>query len=168
MSDEQDSKVRLSSNESARGVNVKRRWLTLVVLLAVAVTLTLTIIAAGRVNAGTNAHGVHPAAQGGDNHYANFLHDGNHNQGCDTCHQRSRDQGIVPGWPYHDSCYKCHGALVNPPDTQFCGICHTDGDVDTGNPSRKAFPTKFKERFNMKFDHAQHNQGGALPKEGCA
>ena len=47
----------------------------------------------------------------------------------------------------------------------MCSICHQS--VNGNDPPRKAFPDKFKESFNMKFDHAQHMTGGARPKNGC-
>lgn len=32
----------------------------------------------------------------------------------------------------------------------------------------RAFPSKFNESFNAKFDHAQHNSGDARPSSACA
>jgi hypothetical protein len=34
-------------------------------------------------------------------------------------------------------------------------------------PPRKAFPSDFKEKFNVKFDHVQHMTGSARPEKGC-
>jgi hypothetical protein len=48
----------------------------------------------------------------------------------------------------------------------MCVICHTD--VNSGNPPLKSFPSKFKESFNVKFDHSQHMSGSARPPSGCA
>jgi len=41
-------------------------------------------------------------------------------------------------------------------------------NTSTNNPPLKNFPTSFNEPFNVKFDHAQHNDGGARPQRGCA
>jgi c(7)-type cytochrome triheme protein len=39
--------------------------------------------------------------------------------------------------------------------------------VSGNNPPLKVFTDKFKESFNIKFDHAQHMTGAARPKNGC-
>jgi c(7)-type cytochrome triheme protein len=39
--------------------------------------------------------------------------------------------------------------------------------VNGNDPPRKGFPDRFKETFNVSFDHAQHLTGNARPKSGC-
>jgi c(7)-type cytochrome triheme protein len=48
----------------------------------------------------------------------------------------------------------------------MCTICHSD--VNTAKAPLKSFPANFKERFNVKFDHAQHMNAAVRPKNGCA
>ena len=84
---------------------------------------------------------------------------------CSACHQRT-DNSARPGFPGHRECTGCHLTQFTTPNVPMCSICHTD--VNGNNPPLKAFPSNFKESFNMKFDHAQHMTGAARPKNGCA
>lgn len=48
----------------------------------------------------------------------------------------------------------------------MCAICHDKLDADP--PTVKAFPTRFREGFNMKFEHTSHDNGEGRPAAGCA
>ena len=107
------------------------------------------------------------AVQGPDLDYATFKHTSQKHAslGCNACHQRAGDNSIKPAFPGHPACFGCHvNQLVNPV-APMCAICHTD--LSGSRPPLKDFPTKFKESFNVKFDHSQHMTGAARPKNGC-
>jgi len=105
-------------------------------------------------------------AQGNDRDYSKFLHTSSTHSsiGCNECHRRT-DNSSRPNWPGHKSCTGCHLTQFTTPNIPMCSICHST--VNGNDPPRKAFPDKFKESFNMKFDHAQHMTGSARPKNGC-
>jgi c(7)-type cytochrome triheme protein len=105
--------------------------------------------------------------QGEDLDYSKFLHTSQRHAsiGCANCHHRS-DNSSRPSFPGHEQCIECHRSQYVTSDTPMCSICHAD--VNGSDPPRKAFPDRFKESFNMKFDHAQHMSGAAKPKNGCA
>lgn len=100
--------------------------------------------------------------------YANFKHtSAKHTSlACTSCHQRTADNSIQPRFPGHAACTSCHLAQFVTPAVPLCSICHVD--VKSAPPPLKAFPTVFKESFNVKFDHAQHMSGSARPRNGCA
>jgi c(7)-type cytochrome triheme protein len=84
---------------------------------------------------------------------------------CDSCHRRD-DNSITPKFAGHSSCIDCHLPEFVNSQSNMCVICHTNSPE---NPAEmRAFPAKFNESFNMKFDHAVHSRGNALPREGCA
>lgn len=99
--------------------------------------------------------------------YSKFLHSSaKHGSiGCNECHRRV-DNSVRPSFPGHKSCTGCHLTQFTTANIPMCSICHQD--VNGNDPPRKAFPDKFKESFNVKFDHAQHMTGAARPKSGCA
>ena len=105
--------------------------------------------------------------QGNDLDYSKFLHSSQRHASvaCSSCHHRA-DNSARPSFPGHKQCIECHGTQFGTPNTPMCFICHAD--VNGKDPPRKAFPDKFKESFNMKFDHAQHLTGAARPRNGCA
>ena len=85
---------------------------------------------------------------------------------CASCHRR---EGKSTDLKYsgHDSCIGCHiSQFTNPEQQTMCTICH--GDMNAVPPTIHEFPTRFVEGFNMKFDHAAHDSGAGLPREGCA
>jgi c(7)-type cytochrome triheme protein len=84
---------------------------------------------------------------------------------CTSCHQRAADNSARPTLPGHKSCTGCHLAQFVTPQAPMCSICHTD--ISGPNPPVRAFPEKFKESFNVKFDHAQHMSASARPSKGC-
>ncbi len=99
--------------------------------------------------------------------YSKFSHKSySHSQkACTSCHQRV-DNSVIPRWPGHKACTDCHLAQFVTPTLPMCAICHSS--LSTGNPPVSAFPSKFNDGFNVKFDHAQHNRGDAKPSSGCA
>jgi c(7)-type cytochrome triheme protein len=105
--------------------------------------------------------------QGPQLDYSTFKHNSSRHAtlGCTSCHQRS-DNSATPRFPGHKACTECHLAQFVTPNGVMCSNCHTD--VNSSNPPLKAFPVKFNESFNVKFDHAQHMNGAARPANGCA
>ncbi len=105
--------------------------------------------------------------QGPELDYSTFKHSSarHASQPCTACHQRT-DNSATPRFPGHKACTSCHLAQFVTPNVPMCVICHTD--VNSSNPPMKAFPTRFNESFNVKFDHAQHMTGAARPSSGCA
>jgi hypothetical protein len=105
-------------------------------------------------------------SQGNDQDYSKFLHTSSKHAsiGCANCHHRN-DNSSRPSFPGHKDCTSCHLTQFTTPNIPMCSICHRS--VNGNDPPRKAFPDKFKESFNIKFDHAQHMTGGARPKNGC-
>jgi c(7)-type cytochrome triheme protein len=84
---------------------------------------------------------------------------------CDSCHQREAGSPALK-FPGHDSCMACHTGEFASDGTLMCSICHSD--VKSLPAGVKAFPVRFNEGFDMKFDHAAHSSGDALPPQGCA
>jgi c(7)-type cytochrome triheme protein len=83
---------------------------------------------------------------------------------CISCHRRegkSRDLEFAA----HDACIGCHLNQFINPERAMCSICHVQLEADP--PPTKPFPAKFKEGFNMKFDHASHDRGAGKPPDGC-
>lgn len=106
-------------------------------------------------------------AQGPELDYSKFIHSSQRHAslGCTECHTRTGDNSATPKFPGHDACTKCHLAQFVTPKVPMCVICHSD--VRSAPAPRKAFPAKFNESFNVKFDHAQHMTGSARPPNGC-
>ena len=105
-------------------------------------------------------------SQGNDSDYSTFLHTSQRHAAaaCSSCHHRN-DNSARPTFPGHKDCTGCHLSQFTTPNMPMCSICHTD--VSGNNPPLKGFPDRFKESFNVKFDHAQHLTGAARPKSGC-
>jgi Cytochrome c7 and related cytochrome c len=84
---------------------------------------------------------------------------------CDTCHSRD-GKALTSKFGGHESCIGCHLNQFTSTETQaMCTICHTD--TKSSDPPVKAFPAKFIEGFNMRFDHAAHDSGAGRPAAGC-
>ena len=105
--------------------------------------------------------------QGNDLDYSKFPHSSQRHASvaCSNCHHRA-DNSARPSFPAHKDCTGCHLSQFTTPNVPMCSICHLN--VNGNNPPLKAFPDKFKESFNVKFDHAQHLIGAARPKNGCS
>lgn len=99
--------------------------------------------------------------------FSRFRHNSERHAGlpCTNCHQRAGDNSIRPVLPGHKACTDCHLAQFVTPVTAMCGICHAN--LNGSNPPVKAFPGSFNEKFNVRFDHAQHLTGNARPQSGC-
>jgi c(7)-type cytochrome triheme protein len=106
--------------------------------------------------------------QGPDLDYSNFKHTSQRHTSlaCTACHERTADNSAKPVFPSHSACINCHGNQFFSSSSPMCTICHSD--VNTAKAPLKSFPSNFKERFNVKFDHAQHMTAAARPKNGCA
>lgn len=114
----------------------------------------------------TLCFGAAATAQGPEVDYSKFLHTSQRHSSlaCTSCHERT-DNSATPRFPGHKACTDCHRSQFTMPAIPMCLICHSD--TKSGNPPLKNFPTAFNERFNVKFDHAQHNKGEARPAQGC-
>ena len=89
---------------------------------------------------------------------------------CNSCHQRE-GRSLDMEFAAHDSCVGCHlnqftDRSLMDKDKVMCSICH--GDLQANPPPMKTFPVKFREGFNMKFDHSAHDNGEGRPPAGCA
>jgi c(7)-type cytochrome triheme protein len=106
------------------------------------------------------------SAQGPDVDYSKFLHTSQKHASleCNSCHQRT-DNSATPRFPGHSACTSCHLGQFTTPAIPMCVICHTD--VNSSKPPLRNFPAAFKERFNIRFDHAQHMATGVRPQNGC-
>jgi len=106
-------------------------------------------------------------AQGPEVDYSKFLHTSQRHSSlaCTSCHERT-DNSATPRFPGHKACTDCHRGQFTTPAIPMCLICHTD--TKSNNPPLKSFPASFNERFNVKFDHAQHMRGSAKPQQGCS
>src|ERR1043166_8896021 len=98
--------------------------------------------------------------------YSKFIHTSSKHAslGCNDCHRRA-DNSTRPSLPGHKACTGCHRRQFTTPNIPMCSICHEN--VNGNDPPRKAFPDRFKENFNVSFDHAQHMKDNARPKTGC-
>lgn len=83
---------------------------------------------------------------------------------CISCHRREGSSRELE-YAGHDACIGCHLNQFINPERAMCNICHKELESDP--PPTKAFPTKFKEGFNMRFDHAKHDDGAGRPRDGC-
>ena len=101
---------------------------------------------------------VEPALQGGGFAHGTPAHAG---IACASCHERAGNSLRLPG---HKACIDCHAPQFISPQLALCSTCHTN--LESPNPPVKAFPAL--RSFNARFDHAQHNTGGARPEAGCA
>lgn len=86
---------------------------------------------------------------------------------CSSCHRRE-GKSLDMDFAGHDSCVGCHlnqftDIEVVDKAKSMCSICHTSVP-----PAMLEFPKKFKESFNVKFDHGDHDSGAGRPPEGCA
>lgn len=155
------------------GTNLKRS-LWFLCLLSVALFANLPRVAAQTTRAqfqGSEVTGsglLYARLQDPNIDYSKFLHSSQRHASlaCTACHQRSADNSITPPFPGHKACTNCHLTQFVTPSAPICLICHSD--VRGANPPLRSFPTKFRESFNVKFDHAQHMTGAARPPNGCS
>ena len=109
------------------------------------------------------------AIKASDSTFATFSHKvPEHKQfDCVSCHRREGKSKQLE-YAGHDSCVGCHlSQFTNPGEKPaMCAICHDK--MDAVPPTTRAFPVKFLEGFNMKFDHAAHERGKGRPAQGCA
>ncbi len=121
--------------------------------------------AGGALEAGSSAQGAQAQNQGGTD-FSKFSHTSQRHASlaCASCHERAADNSAQPRLPGHKSCTGCHLPQFVTVNVPMCAICHTS--VEGRNPPVKEFPPL--RSFNARFDHAQHNEGGARPERGCA
>lgn len=157
-----DQESDFDANESRS--EVKRRVISLVILVAALVGFFATLLANRQMQAATRSL---QTTQIVNQDYSTFSHQSSSHasQQCAACHRREADNSARPSLPGHKSCTGCHLAQFVTPDIPMCVICHTS--VSSGGAPVKAFPGNFKESFNLKFDHAQHLRGAARPSNGC-
>lgn len=84
---------------------------------------------------------------------------------CTSCHKREGNS-LKMDFAAHESCVGCHLNQFTSEEQTMCAICHND--LGSSPPTMKTFPVSFKEGFNMKFDHAAHDNGAGRPAAGCA
>lgn len=89
---------------------------------------------------------------------------------CASCHQR-QGRSLDMDFAGHDSCIGCHlnqftDRTLMDRDKVMCSICHDK--LQANPPTMKAFPTRFIEGFDVKFDHGDHDNGAGRPAAGCA
>lgn len=116
---------------------------------------------------GTNTFSPPPVTEVSDSNYDKFNHEviEHANISCATCHYRATGSNKLT-FPGHSSCTSCHLGQFTNPSSSMCAICHSDlKSVPVG---MKPFPVKFKEGWNMRFDHGDHDSGAGRPPEGCA
>lgn len=150
------------------------RWL-LALLLAGGSVSALWVFQIENVKAGregnrdstSNSTSFSGSSQDSQLDYSKFLHSSQRHVSlpCTACHTRAADNAATPKFPGHDACTKCHLAQFVTPNVPMCVICHSD--VKSASAPLKAFPGRFDENFNVKFDHAQHMSGSARPQNGC-
>jgi len=144
-------------------VNARKRHI-LTIASGLSACLPIFLIITGSLRSGSSTS---VAAQGPELDYSTFKHNSQKHASlaCSACHQR-KDSSIRPAFPGHSSCINCHGNQFFSSSSPMCLICHSD--VNTTKAPLKDFPASFKERFNVKFDHAQHMAVAVRPKNGCA
>lgn len=108
-----------------------------------------------------------PAARVSDSAFDKFSHEvAEHKQfECVSCHRRETKQRELE-FAGHDSCVGCHLNQFISPERAMCAICHDK--LEANPPTVRSFPVRFREGFNMKFDHTAHDNGEGRPAAGCA
>jgi c(7)-type cytochrome triheme protein len=126
---------------------VRRRWLSLAVLLAGSISISLAFIS------GPRAEALAAEAQGTGRDYSTFKHaePAHKRLPCLLCHRRS-DNSARPRRSGHTPCSGCHSDQFAASSGPLCTICHTK--TEPGNVQVKPFPAL--KSFNVRFDHARH------------
>jgi Class III cytochrome C family. len=163
VTDKHDSTLTETTEPSARAF-AGRQVLRLVILLIALTGFLIIIVINARVAAVNSAP--EPVQDAGRD-YSKFSHTTQKHStlACASCHERQNNSS-TPTFPGHKACMDCHQAQFFTPQTPLCNICHSS--LSGSNPPLHGFPSKFKESFNAKFDHAQHNTGEGRPAQGCA
>ncbi|MBC7912229.1 MAG: cytochrome c3 family protein [Pyrinomonadaceae bacterium] len=145
-----------------QNATLRRRWLTFIVMLIGALLWLASYSSRASENGASPSKPV-----GDDRDYSKFSHgtDNHSRQACASCHTRANNDA-TPRFPGHKACTDCHLAQFTTPKIPMCNICHSS--LSGSNPPLRAFPAKFDESFNVKFDHAQHDRGEARPAASCA
>ncbi|MGB7070205.1 MAG: cytochrome c3 family protein [Pyrinomonadaceae bacterium] len=85
---------------------------------------------------------------------------------CNSCHARDAAKPYKLEYAGHDSCIGCHLNEWTNVKSGICVNCHNN--LTAIPATMRKFPTKFRDGFNMKFDHADHDSGQGRPPQGCA
>src|SRR3954465_6433561 len=111
-----------------------------------------------------------PPVRAADTAFRAFAHDvPEHKQfDCVSCHRREGKSREL-AYTGHESCVGCHmnqfiSNEVNDQNRAMCSICHSN--LNSADPPMNVFPATFIEGFNMKFDHAAHENGKGRPAQG--
>lgn len=98
--------------------------------------------------------------------FQNFSHEiEEHKQfECSSCHRRE-GKSLDLEFAAHESCIGCHLNQFTSKEPAMCSICHKD--LKSVPPAMNEFPVRFREGFNAKFDHADHDSGEGRPAQGC-
>lgn len=146
-----------------KSIKSARGSLLFAALLALILPMLVLCFSDKEQNAARNSNIFSPHLYSLQN-YGVFSHNAHSNIDCNSCHQRS-DNSITPRFAGHSSCINCHLTQFVTPQSPMCAICHSS--VSTPSAPLRAFPARFNERFNMKFDHTAHNRGAGRPAQGC-
>jgi c(7)-type cytochrome triheme protein len=116
---------------------------------------------------GTNTFQPPPVTEVSDSNYDKFNHEVIEHaaQACATCHYRAAGTNKLT-YPGHSSCISCHVGQFTNPASSMCTICHSN--VKSVPVGMKSFPVTFKEGWNVRFDHGDHDSGAGRPPAGCA
>jgi hypothetical protein len=147
----------MNTNHPGKKCASARIWLRLLAAMCLLCVFCASVV---------SEYGNSPQDPGLD--YSKFLHTSQRHASlaCTACHERGSDNSATPRFPGHKACTGCHLAQFVTPAIPMCEICHTN--VQSSNPPLKAFPARFNESFNVKFDHAQHMAAGVRPRNACA
>lgn len=146
-----------SSSSGNTQAEVGRPWLSLLVLVAGSLAVTLTNLSSPHTS---NASGesqnpsLLSSIQSGGRDYSNFTHtNGAHSRlPCLLCHRRENNSPQPIRSTGHTPCAGCHAQEFANSSSPMCTICHTS--IESNKPQVKSFP--LLKTFNMKFDHARH------------
>jgi c(7)-type cytochrome triheme protein len=116
---------------------------------------------------GTDTFQPPPATDVSDTKFDKFNHEVIEHaaMACATCHYRAPRSNKLT-FPGHSSCYSCHAGQFANPSSAMCAICHSN--LKSTPVGMKPFTVRFKEGWNMQFDHGDHDSGAGRPPAGCA
>src|ERR1044072_4046387 len=146
-----------SLSSSAARAEGSKPWLSLLVLVAGSLAVTLTNLPGSQTS---NASGesqnqfLLSSLQSGRRDYSSFGHtNAAHSRlPCLLCHRREDNSPQPLRSTGHTPCAGCHAQEFANSGGPICTICHAN--VQSSKPQVKPFPSL--KTFNMKFDHARH------------
>ena len=81
---------------------------------------------------------------------------------CNFCHQRA-DNDVIPKFPGHAACFRCHEQDLSSAASELCVICHVV-PVDTQG-QLISFPEKLNEFGIRGFSHKTHLDSAKMPED---